>query len=434
VKKKEAKEAAAIAKRLAAAAAFAAKPRLSWGQSEVETLTKAAFKAADQGKSDGQISKNEMTAYLPGSPYRQFGDWICRERPPMGRPLFKDFAGPDGELDEEELQPAVLKYLEEHSVEPGVVLQESKVASEIVASEVWLEKHLRRMEFLRAKRAAEVKLIVKKHRTQPADIEVLADAIFSKADMDGGGEVSGNELHNNLTGSPYEQFTRWAVKGRTAPFKKFDNDGGGSIGREEMGPLVALYLGTEMTAVGRQMTVEAYRWREKCQKAEKKRQSEAEAHRESLRSTLQACRMPQAGALLHATLESVEHWVEEVFAQAQSRKMLYEGKQMLSSLDLGAILHNTQDDQFGWWVRTQNPSNFVIEESMFYEGCLKGGAVPWLHREALTKLYCEFLQARSWNAAGIVPSNLYFKIKSPKRRSLSPSLSPKFQFKHSSKR
>ena len=30
---------------------------------------------------------------------------------------------PDGELDEEELQPAVLKYLEEHSVEPGVVLQ-----------------------------------------------------------------------------------------------------------------------------------------------------------------------------------------------------------------------------------------------------------------------------------------------------------------------
>ena len=73
-------------------------------------------------------------------------------------------------------------------------------------------------------------------------------------------QVSGNELHNNLTGSPYEQFTRcilavamqlceqwcgrWAVKGRTAPFKKFDNDGGGSIGREEMGPLVALYLGT----------------------------------------------------------------------------------------------------------------------------------------------------------------------------------------------
>ena len=57
VKKKEAKEAAAIAKRQAAAAAFAAKPRLSWGQPEVVTLTKAAFKAADQGKSDGQVTE-----------------------------------------------------------------------------------------------------------------------------------------------------------------------------------------------------------------------------------------------------------------------------------------------------------------------------------------------------------------------------------------
>ena len=45
-----------------------------------------------------------------------------------------------------------------------------------------------------------------------------------------------------------------------------------------------------------------------------------QAHRQSLRSTLQACRMPQADALLHATVESVEHWVEEVFAQAQARK------------------------------------------------------------------------------------------------------------------
>ena len=77
--------------------------------------------------------------------------------------------------------------------------RESKVASEIVASEVWLEKHLRRMEFLRAKRAAEVKLIVKKHRTQPADIEVLADAIFSKADMDGGGEVVSVDTDRQLS-------------------------------------------------------------------------------------------------------------------------------------------------------------------------------------------------------------------------------------------
>ena len=77
---------------------------MEWAEPQIDALTRAAFATADCGKSDGELSANEMKTYLPGTPFRWFGDWLCRKRPPMGTPYYQTFAGRQGTLTVEQLR------------------------------------------------------------------------------------------------------------------------------------------------------------------------------------------------------------------------------------------------------------------------------------------------------------------------------------------
>ena len=110
--------AAIEAKRAAAEAAEAAAEKIAWTEGSspapgwskhIYNLSHAAFDAADRGSRDGSLSANEMRTFLPGSRFRHFGHWFCRDRKP--RSYFQSFAQGDGSIEVEELYPAVHKYL-----------------------------------------------------------------------------------------------------------------------------------------------------------------------------------------------------------------------------------------------------------------------------------------------------------------------------------
>jgi len=123
VRAKEAAAKAAAEQAAAKIAAAEAAPKQHWSSQDVTTLTKAIFAAADRGKNDGELSANELQSYLPGSPYKDFGEWVLRPRPPLGRAYYKDYGGFDGQVSEEELEPAVQRYLTVMSVKPNMILQ-----------------------------------------------------------------------------------------------------------------------------------------------------------------------------------------------------------------------------------------------------------------------------------------------------------------------
>jgi len=241
-------------------------PTRPCGEKEVTAVARAIMGIADSHARDRKLSAGEVSTYLSGTAFQEFAKWILATRTNdkgVRTTKFVQFARGDGSLEADELAAPVRDFFGDHLVdggmEGGAVQCGGMVAQMIDAAEAWIIEAERRRAEARKRREEADRYRSGQRKTKVRDVKIMAEALMWIADTPPrNGEVSGSELLTNLRGTPYEIFSKWITS--SGKMRKYDKDGGGSIGIEEIQRAVAEYLGKEMTAIGEGQVVAAHQW------------------------------------------------------------------------------------------------------------------------------------------------------------------------------